>query len=84
MFLVGVNGIMFGHQREKEEYVISLDFLPHGYPFDNQPGYKKTPIVQVIGKLNFTLLELVPKKDIFIQVGRGTNFMPHFLCNTII
>ena len=58
---------MFGHQREKEEYVISLDFLPHGYPFDNQPAYKKTPIVQVIGKLNFTLLELVPKKDIFIQ-----------------
>ena len=58
---------MFRDDRQKEEYVIALDFLPHGYPFDNQPGYKKTPIVQAIGKVNFILLELVPKKEIFIQ-----------------
>jgi putative nucleotide binding protein len=53
---------------EKEEYAIVLDFLPHGYPFDNTPGYKKTAIVQAIGREHFSLLEAVPKKDIDIQI----------------
>jgi len=47
----------------KEEYAIVLDFLPHGYAFDNTPSYKKTAIVQAIGKEYLTLLEAVPKKD---------------------
>ena len=47
---------------QKEEYAIVLDVLPHGYPFDNTPGYKKTAIVQAIGKEHLTLLEIVPKK----------------------
>lgn len=51
----------------KEEYAVVLDFLPNGYPFDNRPSHKKTPIVQAIGKKHFALLELVPKKDIFLQ-----------------
>lgn len=54
-------------QKTKEEYAIVLDFLPNGYSDDDRPMFKKTPIVQVIGKSNFTLLELVPKKDIFLQ-----------------
>ncbi len=53
--------------RTKEEYVVVLDFLPNGYSADNRPMFKKTPIVQAIGKKKFTLLELVPKKDIFLQ-----------------
>lgn len=53
--------------KSKEEYAIVLDFLPNGYSNDNRPIYKKTPIVQAIGTNNFTLLELVPKKDVFLQ-----------------
>ncbi|NQU98488.1 DUF655 domain-containing protein [Candidatus Woesearchaeota archaeon] len=53
--------------RRKEEEAIVLDFLPNGYPFDSRPSHMKTPIVQAIGKENFTLLELVPKKGIFLQ-----------------
>ena len=53
--------------RGKEELGVVLDFLPNGYPFDNRPSHIKTPIVQVIGKNRFTLLELVPKKGIQLQ-----------------
>ena len=51
----------------KEEKAIVLDFLPNGYPFDTRPLHKKTPIVQVLGKSYFVLLELVPKKGVFLQ-----------------
>ena len=51
----------------KEEKAIVLDFLPNGYPFDSRPSHKKTPIVQALGTQHFVLLELVPKKDIFLQ-----------------
>ena len=53
--------------KNKEEYAVVLDFLPNGYSNDDRPMFKKTPIVQAIGKNNFTLLELVPKKDVFLQ-----------------
>jgi len=51
----------------KEEYAVILDFLPNGYPYDERPMFKKSPIAQAVGKDKFTLLELVPKKDIFLQ-----------------
>lgn len=54
-------------QRKKEEQAVVLDFLQHGYPFDNRPMHLKTPIVQAVGKENFTLLELVPRKGVFLQ-----------------
>jgi putative nucleotide binding protein len=53
--------------KSREEYAIVLDFLQNGYSNDDRPMFKKTPIVQAIGKNNFTLLELVPKKDVFLQ-----------------
>jgi len=53
--------------RPKEERVIVLDYLPNGYSFDLRPAHRKTPIAQGLGKDHFTLLELVPKKDIFLQ-----------------
>ena len=64
-------------QRIREENAIVLDFLPNGYPFDKSPAHRKTPIVQAIGVEHFTLLELVPKKDIHINshdkvyIGKG-------------
>lgn len=51
----------------KEENAVVLDFLPNGYPFDDRPSHRKSPIAQAIGKTRFVLLELVPKKDVFIQ-----------------
>jgi putative nucleotide binding protein len=54
-------------ERKKEEEAIVLDFLPNGYPFDSKPIHLKTPIAQALGKENFTLLELVPRKGIFLQ-----------------
>jgi len=68
---------------EKEETVIVLDFLPNGYPFDNKAI--KTPIAQAIGKKNFILLELVPKKDIHLQpyeevyIGEGKRERIHHI-----
>lgn len=53
--------------RKKEEEAIVLDFLPNGYPFDSRPMHLKTPIVQALGKENYTLLELVPRKGVFLQ-----------------
>ena len=54
-------------RRAKEENAVVLDFLQHGYPFDNRPSHKKTPIVQALGTSHFTLLELVPKPGVFLQ-----------------
>ncbi|MHC1566398.1 MAG: DUF655 domain-containing protein [Candidatus Syntropharchaeia archaeon] len=50
-------------KKEKEEYAWVLDYLPYGHPDDPRPVYQKKPIVQAIGDKNFTLMELVPKKN---------------------
>jgi putative nucleotide binding protein len=71
--------------KEKEEEAIVLDFLPNGYPFDPRPSHIKTPIVQAIGKKRFTLLELCPKKGIFLQpneevyIGEGKREKIHHI-----
>ncbi len=54
-------------QENKEDVAIVLDYLPNGYPFDKRPSHRKTPIVQAVGTHRFVLLELVPKKDVFLQ-----------------
>jgi putative nucleotide binding protein len=62
---------------QKEEKAITLDFLPNGYPFDKTPSHKKTPIAQAMGVTKFSLLELVPKKDVHlaphqeVYIGEG-------------
>ncbi len=54
-------------QQKREETAIVLDFLLNGYSYDNSPSHLKTPIVQALGMTNFTLLELVPRKGVFLQ-----------------
>jgi putative nucleotide binding protein len=72
-------------RQTKEESAIVLDFLPHGYPFDPRPSHRKSPIVQAIGKTHFTLLELVPKKEVFLQplaevyIGEGKRDQIHHI-----
>jgi len=54
-------------EKRREEKAIVLDFLPHGYPFDNRPIHLKQPVAQAMGAERFTLLEIVPKKGVFLQ-----------------
>jgi len=49
----------------KEEYATILEYLPNGYPLER----KMMPIIQAIGKLNLTLLELVPRRGETLEIG---------------
>jgi putative nucleotide binding protein len=77
-------------QKSKEEYAVVLDFLQHGYPFDPRPSHRKPPVVQAIGKEHFTLLELVPKKDIVLQplqevyIGEGKRDQIHHIVGKLV
>ncbi len=71
--------------KNKEEYAIVLDFLPNGYPFDKRPIHQKTSIAQAVGMNGFTLLEVVPKKGVFLQpydkiyIGSGKRDKVHHI-----
>jgi len=49
---------------EKEEYAIVLDYLPYGYPLEK----KMMPLAQAIGLGNFTLLQLVPRRGVKLEL----------------
>lgn len=49
---------------EKEEYAIVLDYLPYGYPLEG----KMMPIAQAIGITNLTLLQLVPRRGLKLEL----------------
>lgn len=51
----------------KEEYVTVLEYLPNGYPLEG----KRMPIVQAIGEKNLTLLELVPRRGVSLEIGES-------------
>lgn len=73
--------------KEKEQGAIVLDFLPHGYP--TQKG-RRNPVVQAVGKEHFVLLELAPKKDIFLQpyedvyIGEGKREKIHHIMGRLM
>lgn len=50
---------------DKEEYALVLDYLPYGYPLEQ----KMIPIAQAIGLSNFTLLQLVPRRGVKLELG---------------
>ena len=76
-------------QRAKEENAVILDFLPNGYAIDTRPMHMKTAIAQALGKEHFILLELVPKKGIFLQpneevyMGEGKREKIHHIAGRI-
>lgn len=76
-------------ERSKEEKAVVLDFLPNGYPFDTRPSHIKTPVAQAVGKEHFVLLELVPKKGIYLQpheevyIGEGKRDKIHHIIGKI-
>ncbi|MGB9708239.1 MAG: DUF655 domain-containing protein [Candidatus Pacearchaeota archaeon] len=51
-------------QETKEEKAIILDFLPNGYPLEA----RRMPVAQAVGTSHFTLLELIPRKGIKLQL----------------
>ena len=51
----------------KEDYATILEYLPNGYPLER----KMMPIAQAIGKNNFTLLELVPRRGVSLDIGEN-------------
>ncbi|MDH7517034.1 MAG: DUF655 domain-containing protein [Candidatus Thermoplasmatota archaeon] len=50
-----------------EDYVYVLDYLPKGR--SDVPPHKRYPVVYGIGENQFTLLELIPKKDATFNIG---------------
>jgi len=76
-------------ERTKEENSIILDFLPNGYAMDDRPMYMKTPVAQAVGKKHFVLLELVPKKGVYLQlyeevyIGEGKRDKIHHIVGKI-
>ena len=76
-------------ERTKEETAIVLDFLTHGYSYDERPMYMKTPIAQAVGNEHFVLLELVPKKGVHLQpfeevyIGDGKRDKVHHIVGKI-
>ncbi len=48
---------------EREEHAIVLDFLAHGHALEG----RGSPVAQVLGLNHFTLLEVAPKKEVFLR-----------------
>ena len=55
-------------QQVREENAMVLDYLEHGYPFEQ--GSMKTPIVQALGVNHLTILELIPKKGVHLRTNQ--------------
>ncbi len=51
----------------KDENVRILDFLPRGK--SEVPPHKRKPIVQAVGDMYFSLLEMVPRSDVSFEIG---------------
>lgn len=76
-------------RNSKEEVAIVLDYLPNGYPFEQKPGQRAQPMVQALGKEHLSILELVPKRDMFFQpqeeiyIGEGKRDKVHHVVGKI-
>ena len=55
--------------KKYEDRGIVLDFLPQGHPSDPRPIHLREPMAQILGGTFFTLLEIVPIKEV--------TFTPH-------
>jgi len=67
--------------KEKEEKAIVLDFLHHGYPLEG----KMLPVAQALGTTYFTLLQLVPRYGVTLElkeevyIGAGKRNKIHYI-----
>jgi len=80
-----IGTIFIDMEPNREEKAIILDFLQNGYMDDKRPSHMKDPIAQGIGITNFSLLELVTRKDVFLQpyeevyIGEGKRDKIHHI-----
>jgi putative nucleotide binding protein len=51
-----------------EDHAIILDYLPLGYVKEGSPSFKRKPIAQAVGTEEFTLLELIPKERVQLDI----------------
>lgn len=51
-----------------EDHAIILDYLPLGYVKEGAPSFKRNPIAQAVGTEEFTLLELIPKERVQLDI----------------
>ncbi len=58
--------------RVREDFGIILDFLPHGHIGQS----RRMPVAQLVGTKHLSLLEVVPKKDIFLKPGEKVYIGP--------
>ncbi len=71
--------------KKTEEQAVILDYLKHGYAMEGNSHRPKSPIAQAIGKTHLTLLELVPKHEVFLQpneevyIGEGKREKIHHI-----
>ncbi len=54
---------------QRSDHAIVLDFLPYGYPFNQNLKDEKTPIIQALAIEHLALLELVPKEGAEVKQG---------------
>ncbi|MFW9923008.1 MAG: DUF655 domain-containing protein [Candidatus Thorarchaeota archaeon] len=64
-------------QRKYEDYAWTLAYLPEGSPTDPNPFNSREPVIQAVGEIWFTLLELTPKRGVSVEpltrIGIGKN-----------
>jgi len=62
-------------QRKYEEYAWTLAYLSEGSPTDPNPFAQREPVIQALGEIWFTLLELTPKRganvEPLVRIGIG-------------
>jgi len=51
-----------------EDYAIILDYLPLGYVKEGSSSFKRKPVAQAIGIVEFTLLELTPQENVNLDI----------------
>ncbi|NHJ47764.1 MAG: DUF655 domain-containing protein [Asgard group archaeon] len=54
-------------QRKYEEYAWTLAYLSEGSPTDPSPFSQREPVIQAIGEIWFTLLELTPRRGVNVE-----------------
>jgi len=73
----------------REERAIVLEFLPNGYVSDKRPMHMKSPVAQAVGRDHLVLLELIPKKGVFLKLneevymGEGKRDQIHHIAGRI-
>ncbi len=61
------NRLSSDKQRKYEEYAWTLAYLQEGSPTDPNPFSQREPVIQAIGEIWFTLLELTPRRGVNVE-----------------